>query len=160
MNSRDFEAKIETVRKTRRYLLSLVEGLSLEALNAIPEGFSNNILWNLGHLVAAQQGICYLRAGRDMRVDQSYFEAYRPGSVPREPATEQTRARINALLFSTLDELEADINAGVFEHYEPLQTRYGVAISHIGDAVSFLLFHEGLHSGYIMALKRAVAGKA
>jgi hypothetical protein len=51
------------IKKTRTSLLNMISGLSLEQINKVPEGFNNNIIWNLGHLVSAQQGICYSRSG-------------------------------------------------------------------------------------------------
>ena len=49
--------QIETIRKTRSFLLDYIKELNIEQLNKIPAGFNNNIAWNLGHLVAAQQGV-------------------------------------------------------------------------------------------------------
>ena len=34
-------------------LLNFLENHSLEQLNAIPEGFSNNLIWNIGHCIVA-----------------------------------------------------------------------------------------------------------
>ncbi len=47
--------KIEKIKKTRRFLLNLVSELSTDQLNEIPPDFNNNIIWNMGHLIAAQQ---------------------------------------------------------------------------------------------------------
>ena len=55
--------QIEIIKKTRVSLLELVKDLSTEQLNKIPDGFNNNIIWNLAHMIAAQQGVCYVRAG-------------------------------------------------------------------------------------------------
>ncbi len=65
---------INNISKTRQYLLQVTEGMTAEALNTIPAGFSNNIIWNMGHLVAAQQGLCYVRTGhRDLITDLSFL---------------------------------------------------------------------------------------
>lgn len=149
-------AQIDAVRKTRNYLLQGIADLSNDALNEVPVGFNNNIIWNLGHLVAAQQGICYLRAGLPAKVDESIIAAYRPGTKPEGKVDDAGIARIKELLFTTLDELEADLAAGTWTQYPAWSTRYGVDIDSIDSAISFLQFHEGLHSGYIMALKRVV----
>lgn len=148
--------QIDAVRKTRHYLLQIVTDLNNEELNEVPAGFNNNIIWNLGHLVAAQQGICYLRAGLPAKVDDAFFAAYRPGSKPESKVDEGGIARIKELLFTTLDSLEQDYAAGLWTQYPAWNTRYGVKINSIESAIGFLLFHEGLHSGYIMALKRVV----
>ncbi len=39
----------------RQLYLAFLEKYSLEQLNYIPEGFSNNLIWNAGHIVASQQ---------------------------------------------------------------------------------------------------------
>ncbi|MGI8634411.1 MAG: hypothetical protein ACR2KZ_03305, partial [Segetibacter sp.] len=62
--------------------------------------------------------------------------------------------QIKSLLITSLDNLEADINNNLFKTYSSCTTRYGVDISNIDDALQFLMFHEGLHSGTVMALKR------
>jgi hypothetical protein len=147
---------LETIRKTRAFMLSLVSDLTLEELNAIPTGFNNNIIWNLGHVVAAQQGVCYARAGLPTWVDEAFFSTYKPGSKPEAAVDNEAVENIKSLMSSSLDKLQADYESGVWKQYPAWTTRYGTELSSIEDAVAFLLFHEGLHVGYIMALKRVV----
>ena len=40
---------------TRQNVANKIEGLSLDALNTIPTGMSNNLAWNLGHIIVTQQ---------------------------------------------------------------------------------------------------------
>ncbi|MBS7563275.1 DinB family protein [Mucilaginibacter sp. Bleaf8] len=147
---------IEIIRKTREYLLTLVDGLTLEQLNTVPAGFNNNIIWNLGHLVAAQQGVCYRRAGFELRVDEIFFNLYKSDTKPERPVSQAEFEEIKMLFFSTIDQLEADYKENLFSNYEPWTTRYGVVIHNIDEAIGFLPYHEGLHMGYIMALKRVI----
>jgi hypothetical protein len=148
--------EIETIKKIRGFLLTLVEGLSTEELNNVPAGFNNNIIWNLGHLVAAQQGVCYIRAGLKQPLHDSVTAHYRPGTKPGESIESEEIESIKEFLMSTMDELQKDYDNNTFSSYNTWTTRYGVELSSIDDAVRFLSFHEGLHSGYIMALKRVV----
>jgi len=39
-----------TLRQTRKNILSVIEAYDKEQLNYIPEGFNNNLIWNLGRL--------------------------------------------------------------------------------------------------------------
>jgi hypothetical protein len=73
---------IERIKNARTYILKLIEDLDAEQLNKIPVGLNNNIIWNLGHLIASQQSICYRRARIEMFVEEKYFTAYRPGTKP------------------------------------------------------------------------------
>jgi hypothetical protein len=148
--------QIEIIRKTRAFLLENLKDLTTEQLNQIPEGFNNNIIWNLGHMIAAQQGICYIRAGITPVVNQDFIDAYKSGSKPGEPVDAESIENIKTLLFTTLDQLETDYNNHLFDNYIAWVTRYQVEVANINDAISFLPFHDGLHSGDIGALRRLV----
>ena len=52
------QQQFDLIRKTRSLFTKMVEGLTIEELNEIPEGMSNNVAWNFCHIVAAQQGLC------------------------------------------------------------------------------------------------------
>jgi hypothetical protein len=146
--------EIERLKKTRTYLLDLIKDLSVEQLNEIPLGFNNNVIWNLGHLIVSQQGLCYLRAGLKPVVDEQYFTDYKPQTKPNFPIQEDEINRIKTLFLSILDKLETDYDQNSFSNYGTFTTPYGVEITNIDDAINFMLFHEGLHTGYIMAMKR------
>lgn len=147
---------IDLIRQPRLFLLGLITELSLEQLNHIPTGFNNNIAWNLGHMVATQQSICYLRGGTDIKVDAEFWELYKSGTRPGREFGADDMAIIQTLFISTLDVLEADLATDLFDNYTPWTTRYGVAITNVHEAVQFLPFHDGLHLGVIGAIKRLV----
>jgi hypothetical protein len=147
---------IEIIRKTRVNVLKMIDGLSIEQLNKVPEGFNNNLIWNIGHLVAAQQNICYKRAGFPFIIDETFFDAYKSETKPEGDVDEAGFEHIKQLLISTIDQLEIDYNNGIFTNYQTWATRYNFEISNIDEALNFLPFHEGLHTGYIMVLKRTL----
>lgn len=144
------------LRNIRAFALQLADGLSGEALNTVPPGFANNIIWNLGHLVAAEQGVLYVRGGLAPKVDTGFLKKYTRGTKPEGAVSNEEITRIKAMLSSTLPGLEADLAAGVFGEYKAWTTPYGVELTTIEEALQFILFHEGIHCGYIMALKRAL----
>ena len=148
--------QIETIRKTRSFLLEQLKDLSTEQFNQTPKGFNNNVIWNLGHMIAAQQGICYKRAGLPTMISDDFWERFKSGSKPEGIISDDEIAHIKQLLFITLDQLETDYNKHIFGNYTAWSTRYGVELADIDDAIKFLPFHEGLHSGSIMAIKRLV----
>lgn len=151
---------IQITRKTRETVLDLIKDLSVEQLNKVPQGFNNNIIWNVAHLAATLQGICYKRAGLPVTVvGEDFFETYKSGTKPEKEIDGAAIEQIKQALLSTVDQVEADIEQRkeIFSNYPAWLTRYGIEISSIDDAIAFLPFHEGLHMGYIMALKRAIA---
>ena len=120
------------------------------------EGFNNNIIWNLGHMIAAQQGICYKRAGLPTMISEEFWEKFRSGSKPDGMVNDDEIERIKELLFTTLDKFEADYDKKIFGNYTAWSTRYGVELASIDDSIGFLPFHEGLHAGTIVAIKKLV----
>jgi hypothetical protein len=154
------EKQFEILKSTRKYLLNFIADLTIDELNEIPPGFNNNIIWNLAHLIAAQQGVCYLRGGLRLRIDQQYFLKYKPETKPESYVDQDEVATIKDLFLSTIDQLEVDYHNNFFSDYDSWTNRYGVIHNNIEDTINFLLFHEGLHLGYIMPLKRLVKKQA
>jgi hypothetical protein len=147
---------IEIIKMPRLRVLEAIEGLNIEQLNKIPAGFNNNIIWNLGHMVAAQQGVCYKRAGVTTIIYDEFWNTFRPETKPERFFDESDLENIKGLFISTIDQLEIDLANNLFPNYTPWTTRYGAELSNIQEAVAFLPFHEGFHMGYIFALKRAI----
>lgn len=148
--------QIETVKKTRVFLLEGIKDLTVAQLNKIPAGFNNNIIWNLGHMIAAQQGICYKRAGATPLISDDFWDRFRSGSKPEGTVEAAEIENIKSLFLSSIDRLEIDCDTPVFDNYTAWTTRYGVELASINDAISFVPFHEGLHLGTIIALKKLV----
>jgi hypothetical protein len=147
---------IEIIKQPRIKMLDEIKNFSIEQLNNIPVGFKNNIIWNMGHMVATQQGVIYTRAGIPRLIDDVFFETFKSGTKPERYYDSADLAQIEELLFSPLDQLIIDLKNNIFSNYPAWTTRYGVEITGIEDALQFLPFHEGLHLGYIMSLRKLV----
>lgn len=152
------EKAIEILKMPRLGILEQLKDLSIEQLNTIPAGFNNNIIWNLGHIIAAQQGVCYRRANVEPFVNADFLATYGAGSKPDNFLGEDQLQLIKELYTSTLDQLVIDYNNNLFANYGAWTTRYGVNLNTIDDVIQFLPFHEGLHIGGINAMKKVVLG--
>jgi hypothetical protein len=148
--------RFERYKKVRDFLLDTVHELTTEQLNHIPAGFSNNIIWNMGHVIAAQQAVCYRRAGLPLRIESHFFETFKPGTKPIVFFTSNEIDSVKSLLLSTIDDFEKDYITNEFTNYEIWITRYGAQISNIEVAAEFIFFHEGIHLGCVMALKKCL----
>ena len=49
------ESLFKVWETSRHIYLKFLETYSLAQLNKIPDGFSNNIIWNAGHVIVSQQ---------------------------------------------------------------------------------------------------------
>lgn len=149
--------KIEKIKNFRIYLLKQLENLTTAQLNAIPAGYNNNIVWNLGHLICVVQNMCYVRAGLPIAIDDKYVSPYMPGTKPEAFIGEQEIKCLNEVFLSSIDQLQSDLDKDVFKNYSPsvmIPKVYGFEVSNIDEAIDYLLHHEGFHAGYILSLKR------
>lgn len=148
--------QIENIKSVRKYLLNLIAELNPEQLNKIPQGFSNNIIWNLAHLTATQQRICYLRSGLKPVVQEQYITPFIPGTKPEGFVDSAEIETLKSLFISTIEELETDYKKSFFATYEEVTVRYGITLTNVDDAINFLLYHEGYHTGVIVELMKFV----
>lgn len=147
---------IDNIRKTRKFVLDSIKDLSIEKLNIVPHGFNNNIIWNIGHLVAAQQSICYIKPGLPARLPEEAFKKYAPGTRPERFFQSDEEDEIKKLLFTSLDQLEIDYQQNNFQIFTPWTTRMGLTLNNINDALVYLHFHEGLHTGVVLSMRKLV----
>ena len=92
--------------KNRQLLAGIIDKFTLEQLNTIPKGFNNNIIWNIGHSIVTQQLLVYGLSGNEMKISTAMKDAYRKGSKPSGPVSQEEVDQIKELLFSTLDDLK------------------------------------------------------
>ena len=153
-------AQVTKIRNFRQFLLQQVAGLSATQLNHVPPGYANNVIWHLAHLTSAVQLLCYGRSGLAFTVPEQYVAPFQPGTRPERPLDETEIAAIKAMFLSSIDQLSADVAHGIFTTYSPserIADVYGVEVASLADALDFVLFHEGYHVGYVVALKHLVA---
>jgi DinB superfamily len=128
----------------------------LEQLNFIPEKFSNNLIWNIGHIVVAQQMLVYKFSGLPMMVSERLVEKYRKGTRPEQKANQQEVDEIKSLIFSTIDQTETDFANKTFKKYQEFTTGIGYEIKATEDAIVFNCYHEALHIGIMMSIRKFV----
>ncbi|MBK8925565.1 MAG: DinB family protein [Crocinitomicaceae bacterium] len=147
---------ITLLQITRQNTLSAIAGLSLDQVNKIPTGFSGNIAWHLGHMVATNQGLLYRLSGHSGNLDAAFVERYKKGSVPSAPINQTEFDFIKSALVQQIIQLQKDVDSGIFKTYSEYTTSYGNTIQNFDQALFFVNVHESLHLGYVMALKRVV----
>ena len=140
--------------QNRKIMASFLKDFSLQQLNTIPNGFSNNIIWNIAHLIATQQQLVYGLSGLPMYVTDEFVAKYGKGSKPINNVTQEEVDEIKELLFSTLEKTQLDFKKGVFKEYKAYTTSTNSTIKSVKEAIEFNNFHEGIHLGYILAMKK------
>jgi hypothetical protein len=146
----------DVTRTSRKVLSQFIENFSLDQLNEIPDGFNNNLIWNIAHIVVTQQRLVYKFSGLPMRISDEIFEKYKGGTKPDGAVSQAEVEEIKSLLFETIDQTEADFNSGIFKNYQEYTTSIGLTITSIEDAISFNNYHEALHTGVMMSIRKFI----
>ena len=146
-------------QQIRRNLLDLLQKNTLEDLVIIPDGFNNNMYWNIAHTVATQQLLHYYLSGNPFRIDKYWVETYKKGTLATLEVSNAEVEDLAFLLSETSKILMKDYDADFFSEYTPYTTSFGLDLKNIQDAIIFNNVHESLHLGYAMAQKRALIGE-
>jgi len=145
--------QLKVIRSTT---LNAVKELNESQADTVPEGFNNNIRWNLGHVYLSQERFAFAFAQEPMVVPDGFLELFGRDSKPSEwkvqPPTlpaliqllEDQTSRIEDKLNSRLDEVVS----------KPLIMPSGLILKTIAEYLTFSMYHEGMHVQTIRMLKR------
>ena len=140
---------------SRELYKKLIESCTLEQLNKIPQGFKNNIIWNVGHIVVTQQLLAYKLSGLSMMVTDEMVQKYQKGTAPQGSVSQEEVDAIKNLLFNTITKTQEDLDNGLFQNYnEYTVSTANFTLKNINDAIQFNNFHEGIHIGVILQLRK------
>lgn len=146
------EKLFDITLKNRKILYKFLTNTPREQLLNIPEGFRNNIWWNIAHVVVTQQLLVYKFSGLPMRVSDELVDKFKKGTVPDGTATDEEIDEITGFLFSTIEWTQEDYEKGKFKSFSEYTTSVDITLSSVEDAIAFNAFHEGIHLGSILAL--------
>jgi hypothetical protein len=150
------ESTFKINQTSRKVLLNFIESNSIEELNKIPNGFKNNIIWNIGHIVVVQQLLVYNLSELPMMVSDELIAKYRKGTTPNGIISQDEIEKLKTLLFSTLEQTKIDFENNIFKEYKEFTTMTGFLINSAKAAMEFNNFHEGLHIGICMQIKKFI----
>ena len=158
MSDQYLDFVFQTLDQSRTNMVKILSRFSSEQLNAIPAGFSNNLIWNAGHVVVTQQLLVYKLAGLPLLINEEWVDKYRKGSKPEGNVGEAEIAAIMASMHDTVNQTKADWQAGKFKDqpFTPYTTSYGITLDQADNAITFNNTHEGLHLGAIILLAKRV----
>jgi hypothetical protein len=144
----------EITGTSRKILEQILVSHTLEQLNKIPEGFKNNLIWNIGHIVVVQQMLVYKLSGLPMMVSDELVEKYKKGSQPEQMATQADVAELQSLLFETINQTRTDFNRNIFVNFQEFTTMPGFTLKNAEDAMAFNYYHEAVHTGIMMGIRK------
>ncbi len=148
------ESVFKTWETSRKMYIEYFDNYSLEQLNRIPLGLNNNLIWNIGHIVVAQQSLIYRLSNLEMYITEDLFDLYKPGSRPIQNSTQEEVNALKDLLLLLVEKTKTDFNAGRFVKFNERMTGTGFLLTTLQDAFEFNNYHEGMHLGMMMSLRK------
>jgi hypothetical protein len=98
----------------------------------------------------------YKFSGLPMMISDELVEKYRKGTKPEHIVTQAEVDEIKDLLFATIDQTEADFEKKIFKDFAEYPTSTGFVLKSAVDAMVFNNFHEGLHLGIMMSIRKFI----
>lgn len=134
----------------RSRLVKRLEELPEEVTETVPEGFPNNIHWNLGHLLVVTEKFVF---GSDEKLPAQYNACFAPGTRPSEWNGEvPSMAELLEFAKEQLARIKEVPNERFLEKLpEPV-----LGQTTVGELTSFAIYHESYHFGQIHAMRRAI----
>ncbi|GLR17332.1 DinB family protein [Portibacter lacus] len=153
---KDLKTQLQLLRITRQNTVNLIKAHNIDQLNKIPTGFSNNLIWNFGHVIVTQQLLIYGFSGIKMYTENDMVKNYRKGSKPTERVNQNEIDELLYLAGSTLDDLENDLQEELFQEYKIYTTSFNMTLTNVEEAIHFNTLHEAMHLGTCIAIKKFV----
>ncbi|MFT4644792.1 MAG: hypothetical protein ACI8ZX_001199, partial [Planctomycetota bacterium] len=89
-------------------------------------------------------------------ISDELIARYSKGSKATDNMLQSDFEFFKSIALKSVEDLERQYNEKAFKSYKTYPTSYNVTLNSIEDAIAFNNVHEGLHFGYILALKRAI----
>ncbi|MBM7651976.1 DinB family protein [Neobacillus cucumis] len=136
------------LRFVRENTINCVTEINDEASLFIPEGFNNNIKWNIGHIYVVQEKFAYFFIKEKMIMPNNFLELFTTGTSPINWEKQElpTISELIQLLKNQIDRIEQVLEFRLKEVIEkPFTTSTGLTLSTVEELLSFCLYHEGMH---------------
>ena len=146
----------DTAVFNRQAMLDILKGLSADQFSKIPEGHRNSIFWNIAHVMVTQQLLLYGLSGLPLLIDKTLVERYSKGTLAMPEIPEGDVEFVKENLVDLSKQSEEDWNKGLFQSYKPYMTSTGIELKTIQDGVAFSGYHDGIHLGVVLSLRKLI----
>lgn len=140
----------------RNQTLNLLEGITEEMADQIPDGFRNSIRWNLGHIYVVEERFAFQYLGLPQNLPEGFKEQFEYGTTPLN--AHQFRVPTLKELEDLLKEQQLRIQEKLVDLLEvkidpSYTTSAGMTLETPKQFLTFILYHEGMHFSVIKLYK-------
>ena len=139
---------------TRNFFLRKVEALPSDIVRVQPEGFNNNILWHIGHVLTVTEQFMFGFPKKTTFLPENYVELFGNGTKPSE-WNEEHVPQIEDLI-AQLKEQVARLKEIKVENFEQALKQSFLGLETYGELAQMALFHEAHHLGQIHTIQRVI----
>lgn len=144
------------IEYSRKRTLDVASQVSEQQADIVPKGFNNSIRWNLGHILTIQERLAFELIKEKPALDQDLMGLFMKDT---KPSDWQSAPPDLPTLFELLKDQPRRLQERLQGRLaEPLITPFR-GVTRLDELLILTIGHEGLHAGYIMAQKRAVAAQ-
>ncbi|UPM52568.1 DinB family protein [Gottfriedia acidiceleris] len=140
----------------RNQTLNLLDGMTEEMADQIPEGFRNSIRWNLGHIYVVEERFAFQYLGLPQNLPEGFKEQFEYGTTPlnahkfRVPTLKELGDLLNEQQVRIQKTLIDLLDVKVDPSYT---TSAGMTLETPKQFLTFILYHEGMHFSVIKLYK-------
>lgn len=127
---------LNKLEEERTLLLKQTDKLSEAQYNWIPEGFNNNIIWNMGHLIVVSENLLYKDTPFPRPIHEFDLASFKRGKKPEAMIIQDEIGLIRDALQAATSFYRKSAGVNNADADSP-QIR--------GVDIDFLLFHERMH---------------
>ena len=136
--------------------IQALDATTEEQADRLPEGFTNTIRWNLGHILVTAEFALGRFTEMQNNLPVPYTALFKAGTRPDEWT--ETPPLLSELKHHLLEQ-NTRMNELDGQLSDPLQSEFSIGsylkLETIGELLLFLMNHESLHLGTISGIKRA-----
>lgn len=130
------DPQLELLAEKRKKLLEITKDLTVGQYNLVPPGFNNNIVWNMGHIIAVSERVMFNESGYTPPIHPISFAPYARGTRPDKPVKEEEISYLRNYLSAITTMFDGD---SLSDTAVPSVTQIG------SRAMQFVLLHEDYH---------------
>lgn len=155
----DWQLVRDTTLQTRAMIRKVLESLK-GSESTMPANWNNNAHWQAGHLVLTPRLLTLSLMGKDIGYSEEFKNWFRKDTGPNswsDASKVTSYDEILPLIESDIEALFDQLKDCWEQPYpESYTTSVGVVLDKPSSALNFSQFHDGIHLGSLLALRRAL----
>ncbi len=151
---KSMEKLFEITEKLHEIYLKTLLSTPMDQLFVVPKPHNNHLFWNIAHALVTEQVLVYKLSNLTPRLEGELIRKYSKGTFPEGGVDRSEVEQVAEALPLTTGWMKEDYENGIFKNFNTYTTSAQVTLNTVEDAITFNLFHLGLHYGTIRSMQK------